>query len=359
MVILDGPIVPFDCIEKMIEQKKCMCQIEMVTKDTVEKVTSSGFGSGFFAYILYQDQEYPVLITLDYILEKEYLNEINLKVGKDNKQIKIKVNNNKTIYSKKMIGCGITIIEIIPKKDKIYNFYEFDDFQYIKNKKEIFIPQYPKNGELSVSYGHIIKLCDNEILQHSCSTESGGGGGPIINIDTKKLIGIHVGGYRYNNKYVNIGYLLKNIITDYIIIKKKYKESDFKNIKLLYSGLFGNIYSAYNIKDKKEVCLKKINLEKMKLNYQMNELKDYKTDINNEIEILQTLNFKNNSVEYYGNYDNENEKVLVMEKCDKNFKEHIKEAGKALTIKEIRDEFLQLNQLFKFLYLEEKLFIEI
>ena len=97
----------------------------------------------------------------------------------------------------------------------------------------------------------------------------------------------------------------------------------------------------------------------MKLNYQMNELKDYKTDINNEIEILQTLNFKNNSVEYYGNYDNENEKVLVMEKCDKNFKEHIKEAGKALTIKEIRDEFLQLNQLFKFLYLEEKLFIEI
>ena len=82
-----------------------------------------------------------------------------------------------------------------------------------------------------------------------------------------------------NKKFnFNFGYLLKNIITEYIIIKKNYKESDFKNIKLISSGLFGNIYSAYSIKDSKEVCLKKINLEKMKLNYQMNELKDYKTD---------------------------------------------------------------------------------
>ena len=280
MVISDGPIVPFDCIEKMIEQKKFICQIEMVTKDTVEKETSKGFGSGFFAYIRYQGQEYPVLITCDFILKKEYLNEINLKVGKDNKPIKIKVKDNRTIYSKKMREGGITIIEIIPKKDKIYNFFEFDDFQYIKNKKEIYIPQYSR-GELSVSYGHIEKLndIDNTII-HSCSTDDGAGGGPTINIDTKKVIGIHVGGEKNSNKKFNInfGYLLKNIITEYIIIKKNYKESDFKNIKLISSGLFGNIYSAYSIKNNKEVCLKKINLEKMKLNYQMNELKDYKTD---------------------------------------------------------------------------------
>jgi len=186
--------------------------------------------------------------------------------------------------------------------------------------------------------------------------------GPIINIYTNKVIAIHAGGTsnfdsdikarRY--KTINFGYLLKNIITDYII-KKNYKESDFKNIKLLSSGLFGNIYSAYSIKDKKEVCLKKINLEKMKLNYQMNELNDYKNDINNEIEILQTLNFTDNSVEYYGNYDNENEKVIVMEKCDKNFKEYIKETGKALTIKEIQKEFLGLNKLFRFMYLKKNI----
>ena len=135
MVISDGPIVPFDCIEKMIEQKKFICQIEMVTKDTVEKETSKGFGSGFFAYIRYQGQEYPVLITCDFILKKEYLNEINLKVGKDNKPIKIKVKDNRTIYSKKMREGGITIIEIIPKKDKIYNFFSLMISNILKIKK--------------------------------------------------------------------------------------------------------------------------------------------------------------------------------------------------------------------------------
>ena len=207
--------------------------------------------------------------------------------------------------------CGITIIEIIPKKDKIFNFYEFDDFMNVKNKKEIYIPQYPQ-GKLSISYGFIKKYIDNNII-HLCSTESGAGGGPIININTNKVIGIHAGG---NSNKSNFGYLLKDIIEEYSNIKKNYQESDFKNLKLLSSGAYGNIYSAYSIKDKKEVCLKKINLEKMKLNYQINELNDFKNDINNEIKILQTLNFKANSVEYYGNYDNEKEKekVIIMEK---------------------------------------------
>ena len=44
-----------------------------------------------------------------------------------------------------------------------------------------------------------------------------------------------------------------------------------------------------------------------------------------------------------------------MEKCDKNLKEYIKEAGKALTIKEIQKKFLQLNQLFRFMYLKENI----
>jgi len=357
MVILDSPIVSFDCIEKMILLQNCMCRIIIGNGD------SKAFGSGFFAYIRNQDQEYPVLITCDFILKKENLNEINLNVGKDNKQIKIKVKDNRFIYSKKMRFCGITIIEIFPKDDKINNFYEFDDFTNVEGK-EIYIPQYPNSDKLSVSYGKIKKLndIDNTII-HLCSTDYGAGGGPIINIYTNKVIAIHAGGTsnfdsdikarRY--KAINFGYLLKNIITDYIIKKKNYKESDFKNIKLLSSGLFGNIYSAYSIKDKKEVCLKKINLEKMKLNYQMNELNDYKNDINNEIEILQTLNFTDNSVEYYGNYDNENEKVIVMEKCDKNFKEYIKETGKALTIKEIQKEFLGLNKLFRFMYLKKNI----
>ena len=52
----------------------------------INEIEKKGFGSGFFACIRNQDQVYPVLITCDFILKKEYLNEINLKVGKDNKQ---------------------------------------------------------------------------------------------------------------------------------------------------------------------------------------------------------------------------------------------------------------------------------
>ena len=172
MVILDSPIVSFDCIEKMILLQNCMCRI------IIENGDSKVFGSGFFAYIRNQDQEYPVLITCDFILKKENLNEINLNVGKDNKQIKIKVKDNRFIYSKKMRFCGITIIEIFPKDDKINNFYEFDDFTNVEGK-EIYIPQYPNSDKLSVSYGKIKKLndIDNTII-HLCSTDYGAGGVP-------------------------------------------------------------------------------------------------------------------------------------------------------------------------------------
>ena len=292
MVILDCPIIPFDCIEKMMEKIKCMCKIKMVQESTLEKGNKYGTGSGFFAYIRHQDQKYPVLITCDFILKKENLNEINLKVGNDNEYINIKVNDNRIIYSKEMeYSCGITIIEIIPEKDEIVNFYEFDDFIYVE-KRNIYIPQYVKNeNKLSISYGRIKEFDDDTII-HLCSTDFGSGGAPIINIETNKVIGIHAGSF--SEKNYNFGYLLKNVIAEYINIKKNYKESDFNNLKLLSSGAYGNIFSAYSIKDKKEVCLKKINLEKMKLNYQMNELNDYKRDINNEIKILQTLNFNTN-----------------------------------------------------------------
>ena len=50
---------------------------------------------------------------------------------------------------------------------------------------------------------------------------------------------------------------------------------------------------------------------------------------------------------YYGNYDKNNEKIIVMEKCDNNLKEFIKQRGKGLNTKEIKEKFLELNELFK------------
>ena len=85
----------------------------------------------------------------------------------------------------------------------------------------------------------------------------------------------------------------------------------------------------------------------MKLFYEQNKLKDYQRDLDNEIKILELLSYNKNSVNYLGNYDKINEKIIVMEKCDNNLKEFIKKRRKGLTTKEIKDKFKKLNMLFE------------
>lgn len=136
------------------------------------------------------------------------------------------------------------------------------------------------------------------------------------------------------------------------ICNNSYIDSDFSNLKLISNGFYADIFFAYSIKDQIEICLKKINIEKMKLNYQKNEITDYMKDLNNEIAILKLLSNNKNSVKYYGSYDNNNEKIIVMEKCDLNLLEYMKKRGASLDIKEIRDKFLELNELFKLLQKE-------
>ena len=132
-------------------------------------------------------------------------------------------------------------------------------------------------------------------------------------------------------------------------INSLYDDSEFENIKLMSSGTYGDIYSAYLTKYKEEICLKKINIEKMRINYEQNELKDYKKDLYNEIFTLKNLSHKTNSVKYYGNYWKNNEITIVMEKCDLNLKDFIKKRKKALDIIEIKNKFNELNELFEYM----------
>ena len=91
----------------------------------------------------------------------------------------------------------------------------------------------------------------------------------------------------------------------------------------------------------------------MKMIYKQNELSNSQKDLDNEIYILKLLSFNNNSVKYYGKYEKENEEVIVMEKCDKNLKEFIKERGTGLTVEEIKKHFLEMNKLFKYMQKEK------
>ena len=156
-----------------------------------------------------------------------------------------------------------------------------------------------------------------------------------------------------------IGTFLKQPIIELnndINILKKYKDytdKDFEKLSLISNGAYGEIYSAYSIKDKKDLCLKIINLEKMKIDYAQNGIKDYRKDLENEIKILKRLSFYKNSVEYFGSYDKDNKKILVIEKCDNNLKNFLKEKCKSLEIKEIKTKFKEINSLFKYMFNEK------
>ena len=132
----------------------------------------------------------------------------------------------------------------------------------------------------------------------------------------------------------------------------KYTDNDFKDLNQISKGGYGKIYSAYSIKDKIDICLKKIDINYMEHLYKNNNYPDnnYLKDINNEIEILKLLSPNKNSVKYYGNYDIIKEKIIIMEKCDDNLNNLLKKRKKAFSIDEIKKMFKDLNEFFNIIY---------
>lgn len=174
--------------------------------------------------------------------------------------------------------------------DKIY--YDHENLSDLPeyDRKCIYILHY-YSERLCVSYGLMRTLNNSEnseIIAHNCRTEIYTCGSPILDLKTNKILGIHKG---YNKRRRRIeGTFFSKVIEEFLKLYrikdsnfKEYKESDFTNCKLLGTGGYGDVYSAYSIKDKKEICLKKINIEKMKIIYRQNELSNYKKDLDNEI----------------------------------------------------------------------------
>jgi serine/threonine protein kinase len=85
----------------------------------------------------------------------------------------------------------------------------------------------------------------------------------------------------------------------------------------------------------------------MRLNYQKNELNNYEKDLAREINITKLLSNNENSLKYFGSYNNKTEKILVLEKCDLNYYEFIRQKDEALSVEEIRNKFSKMNRLFE------------
>ena len=145
---------------------------------------------------------------------------------------------------------------------------------------------------------------------------------------------------------------LKQKINEIQNNETKYKDKDFKNLEEISRGAYGALFSAYSIKDKKDICLKKIDINLMEHNYNNNSYpeKSCFKDLNNEIDILKLLSFHKNSVKYFGDYQIIKERTIIMEKCDEDLEYFMKKRNKSFNTEEIRKIFIDVNELFKIMH---------
>ncbi len=187
---------------------KCVCLIELKNFQ----------GTGFFCNIPFnkEKQYLPVLVTSNYIINEKVLEENNIISISffDKKEIRNIECKNRLIYT----NHDVTLIEIKPNIDKICNFLEIEENIFKEDKENIFIKKsvyllhYPQNKSSSVSFG-IIKNIQYNKIHYNCWTLNGSGGGPILSMETFKVIGIHKG-ISIRSQY-KIGIFLDNPLNEF------------------------------------------------------------------------------------------------------------------------------------------------
>ena len=245
-------------------------------------VTNLGLiGTGFFCLIPFQNKNLPVMITNNHVLNEETLKkEQFIPIELNNLNIRIQINDNRKIYTNKKYD--ITIIEIIPEKDNIFNFLELDeeitfnrDIEYFElHLKRSSIYLLYSAQSLLVSYG-ILKNINEERIIHFCNTGEYSSGAPILNLSKNKVIGIHVGA---KSKY-NIGTLLKYSINEFINLHKDYiisngvcSENNINKININNINTSGKVFDKPKKNLEEEIKQEKEKIKK--LEEKINQLND-------------------------------------------------------------------------------------
>ena len=181
-----------------------------------EIILDDGYGSGFICQIKYDNNILNCLITNYHVITEFmilYKNDIEIKI--DNEISKISFKKYRRIWIDESID--FTCIEILKEDNLIEKVdpFEIDENCYIKNynieeygKRDIIIPSIGFTKENELGQGIVLYSENyNDIFFHDCIAKSGFSGGPIILINSLKIIGIHKG-YEKNVKKI-LGYILR------------------------------------------------------------------------------------------------------------------------------------------------------
>jgi len=203
-----------ECHEKILDQlNNSICIIK--EKDGNKDL-------GLFCNIKYKNENIYVLLKNNHMNNDDYLDKITVSINNKDKILEIE----DIIY--KSEDYNISMIKIKERDDSI-KYLEIEEDLFEKesemyyNNESIYVIQYDNIKDLSISYG-ILKEINNNEIKYICNTNSKHQFNPIFNLTNNRLIGMH----KNKGKYFNNGISFKTIIKDYRI-KSKY--NSFKSYK--------------------------------------------------------------------------------------------------------------------------------
>jgi len=207
--------VNISCTKTILNQMMiCICKIKIKSANKGGIIPKDAYATGFFCKIpLNENKNINCLMTNYHVLNEKYFEknkEINILLNDGSEAKIIDLNIKRIIYHNKEFDT--TIIEL-KEEDNIKEYLELGDNLFKANEKvfyegkSIYIIQYPNGKDVCVSYG-ILNRINNFNIIHTCSTDSGSSGSPILNLKNNKVIGIHKGHPDYTKNF-NYGTFIK------------------------------------------------------------------------------------------------------------------------------------------------------
>ena len=193
-------------------------------KSTVKIITKTGLNvgmaSGFFILLEKNNKPFHCIMTNEHVITKEMIESqkyIEIYYDNQHKKLNIKLDNTKRCIKEfRYLKLDISIVEILPEDNVNNDFFLLQNLEYTMGydnflNKNIFIPQFPKGGNLNNSIGKIIEINSFTFdFSHSASTEQGSSGSPIFLEGTIYVIGIHKQGNK--KKVKNYGNFIGPVV---------------------------------------------------------------------------------------------------------------------------------------------------